>query len=209
MRIALNVLGRLVETALIVLGVLVVVWEEDDQLLEFLLWWMLLAFAYILVGGLVLRSTRHRSVALQAHAHRLRLAFPFALITSMVGLTVGLHIAWSDQDTDLDAAINFFGGITMVFSWLLLHSGYARRYAQLLTRHGGGLRFPVDDDGKAITPTPVDLLYFAFGIGATFSTSDVQVTSTPMRWHVMTQSILSFFYNAAVVAFAITVLRGT
>jgi uncharacterized membrane protein len=36
----------------------------------------------------------------------------------------------------------------------------------------------------------------------------VSVTSQAMRWHVMVHSVLSFFYNAVVLAVAIGILTG-
>ena len=45
-------------------------------------------------------------------------------------------------------------------------------------------------------------------IGTAFSVSDVLVTSTRLRWHVMVHSVVSFFYNAAVVAFALSLIAG-
>jgi uncharacterized membrane protein len=34
------------------------------------------------------------------------------------------------------------------------------------------------------------------------------VTSTLLRWHVVVLSVVSFFYNAAVVAFALSLIAG-
>jgi len=91
----------------------------------------------------------------------------------------------------------------MVMSWMLLQAGYARRYAALVKTGQGGLTFPRTDN-----PAPVDYLYFAVTIGTAFSVSDVLVTSTRLRWHVMVHSVVSFFYNAAVVAFALSLIAG-
>ena len=46
------------------------------------------------------------------------------------------------------------------------------------------------------------------GVGTAFSVSDVLVTTARMRWHVLVHSIISFFYNAAVVAFALSLFAG-
>ena len=90
----------------------------------------------------------------------------------------------------------------MVMSWMLLQAGYARRYANI-QRASGGLTFPSTE-----FPAPVDYLYFAVTIGTAFSVSDVLVTTSRMRWHVMVHSTVDFFYNAAVVAFALSLFAG-
>jgi uncharacterized membrane protein len=85
---------------------------------------------------------------------------------------------------------------------MLLQAGYARRYASMYVR-GGGLTFPSTAD-----PSAVDFLYFSVTIGTAFSVSDVLVTTARMRWHVLVHSTISFFYNAAVVAFALSMFAG-
>lgn len=55
-------------------------------------------------------------------------------------------------------------------------------------------------------PTTVDFFYFSFTLGTSFAVSDVTVTTPSMRWHVMMHSVLSFFYNAVVLALAVGVL---
>ena len=57
-------------------------------------------------------------------------------------------------------------------------------------------------------PTATDFLYFSFSVGTSFAVSDVNVASQAMRWHVMVHSVLSFFYNAVVLAAAIGFLTG-
>ena len=67
----------------------------------------------------------------------------------------------------------------------------------------GGLEFP-----RCAAPTATDFLYFSFTLGTSFAVSDVNVTAQTMRWHVMVHSVLSFFYNAIVLAVAIGLLTG-
>ena len=46
------------------------------------------------------------------------------------------------------------------------------------------------------------------GFGVTFATSDVEVVSRRMRWHVLVHSILSFAYNTAVIAIVVNVVSN-
>ena len=89
-------------------------------------------------------------------------------------------------------------------SWHLLHVGFAQVHEAVYHRGGGrrGLAFP----GTA-EPTSVEFVYFAFTIGTAFATSDVDVTTTPARWAVTVHSVVSFLFNALVVAVAYQVLQ--
>ena len=196
---------RLTEIALILVGLGFIVISDDDEL-GYLAIWDLLALSYIGVGVIVLRRTRKRPPRTRAQvppAERFRLNFAFSIVASLIGFSVAIDIATSDNPDDYAILLNILGVIAMVMSWMLLQVGYARRYSSIYRAAGGGLTFPDTE-----FPAPVDYLYFAVTIGTAFSVSDVLVTTARMRWHVMVHSVVSFFYNAAVVAFALSLIAG-
>ncbi|MET0596754.1 MAG: DUF1345 domain-containing protein [Mesorhizobium sp.] len=63
-----------------------------------------------------------------------------------------------------------------------------------------GLEFPGDAD-----PGGLDFLYFAFVVGMTAQTSDVEVENTAMRMVTTVHSVVSFFFNTVLVAAAVNV----
>jgi uncharacterized membrane protein len=200
-----NLVVRLFEIALILVGLGFVLVSDDDEL-AYLAIWDLLAITYIGVGSIALRRSRLRtpsSVPLAPRLDRFRFNFAFAIVASLIGFTVAVDIATSDGPEDHQILLNILGVIAMVLSWMLLQAGYARRYATIYRAGGGGLEFPRTDH-----PAPVDFLYFAITIGTAFSVSDVLVTNSRLRWHVMVHSTIAFFYNAAVVAFALSLFAG-
>jgi uncharacterized membrane protein len=91
--------------------------------------------------------------------------------------------------------------------WLTLHTLAAFHFANLfygaLARDsaGGGLKFPATQD-----PGIWEFLYFAFVVGMTAQTSDVEVTNTAMRRAVLNHSVASFFYNTAIIAMAVNAI---
>jgi uncharacterized membrane protein len=94
---------------------------------------------------------------------------------------------------------------TIVLSWLLIHLVFAVFYAHEFHSErggkggaGGGLRFPGDPN-----PDYLDFVYFSFVVGTTAQTSDVAVSSRPMRAVVVAHGILSFFFNTAVIALGV------
>jgi uncharacterized membrane protein len=201
---AANLVVRLFEIALILVGLGYVLVADEDEL-GYLAIWDLLALIYVGVGVIALRRSRlqpPRTVPQAPRLDRFRFNFAFALVASLIGFTVAVDIATSESPEDDKLLLNILGVIAMVMSWMLLQAGYARRYATIY-RSGGGLEFP-----STKHPAPVDFLYFAVTIGTAFSVSDVLVTGSRMRWHVMVHSTISFFYNAAVVAFALSMFAG-
>lgn len=92
---------------------------------------------------------------------------------------------------------------TMTCSWLMLPVIFALNYASQYYHRSepGGLRFPSPEPG--FEPDYSDFLYLSFAIAVAFQTSDVDITSRPMRRLVLVQGVLAFFFNSAILALAI------
>lgn len=101
--------------------------------------------------------------------------------------------------------------ITIVGSWLLVHTIFALHYAHGYYQAGktlseckaDGLDFPGD-----IEPDYWDFLYFSFVIGMTSQVSDVEITSRSLRRLALTHGILSFFFNTSILAMSINIIAG-
>ena len=71
----------------------------------------------------------------------------------------------------------------------------------------------IASDQDAITfpgndrPVFLNYLYFSFTIGTSFATSDATLKTLPARRLVLIHGVVSFFYNALVVAVAFQVLQ--
>ena len=101
--------------------------------------------------------------------------------------------------------------ITLVASWVFVHTMFAIRYAHYFygdpdhdpktKNERRGLSFP-----KTPHPDFWDFAYYSFVIGMTCQVSDVQVTSSPMRRITLAHGVLSFFFNAGVLALAVNIL---
>ncbi|MEO7335327.1 MAG: DUF1345 domain-containing protein, partial [Caldimonas sp.] len=83
---------------------------------------------------------------------------------------------------------------TVVGSWLLLPILFGLNYASTyhVESDGNGLGFPMAEE--SFEPTYGDFLYFSFAIAVATQTSDVTVTTRPMRRLVLLQSVLSFVF---------------
>lgn len=94
--------------------------------------------------------------------------------------------------------------VTLAIAWIFSNTVYALHYAHLAYSDGAdcaGLTFPGTSE-----PLYWDFVYFAFTLGMTFQTSDVTVTSQPIRRIVAMHCLAAFVFNIGVLAFTINVL---
>jgi uncharacterized membrane protein len=93
---------------------------------------------------------------------------------------------------------------TIVLSWAFTHTIFALHYAHdFYGEHGAkrsGLNFPGEEE-----PDYWDFVYFSFVIGMTAQVSDVAVTSKPIRQTVTAHGIVSFFFNATLLALMVNI----
>jgi len=101
-----------------------------------------------------------------------------------------------------------FAFVTVLGSWLLLPTLFGLTYASAYysVEPDSGLAFP--GATPDFEPDHTDFLYFSFTIAVTSQTSDVGVTTRPMRRLVLFQSVLSFVFNTTILAFAINAAAG-
>lgn len=96
---------------------------------------------------------------------------------------------------------------TIALSWAFTHTIFALHYAHefyIEARHeDGGLAFP----GKR-QPDYWDFLYFSLVIGMTSQVSDVAVTAKSIRRTVSAHGVISFFFNATLLALMVNIAAG-
>jgi uncharacterized membrane protein len=107
--------------------------------------------------------------------------------------------------TTMDFAIV---AVTLVLAWLFSNLVYAFHYAHMFydakdAGDAGGIIFP---EGGA--PVFADFVYFAFVIGMTCQTADLDISSRRIRRVVTMQGLFAFFFNLGVLAMTINVLSG-
>jgi uncharacterized membrane protein len=125
----------------------------------------------------------------------------FAALASLGAILAELGTSQGAQRTPGQLAL---AAITIVLSWAFTHTIFALNYAHdFYGEHGGkksGLNFP----GKE-APDYWDFVYFSFVIGMTSQVSDVGVTSKLIRRTVNAHGIVSFFFNAALLALTVNI----
>lgn len=103
-----------------------------------------------------------------------------------------------------DAAQLGLATLTILLSWAFIHTIFALHYAhEYYGERGGkksGLNFPDDE-----LPDYWDFVYFSFVIGMTSQVSDVATVSKPIRRTVAAHGIVSFLFNAALLALTVNI----
>ncbi|MES2921407.1 MAG: DUF1345 domain-containing protein [Verrucomicrobiota bacterium] len=97
--------------------------------------------------------------------------------------------------------------LTVIFSWLLVHTVMTLHYAHVCYQIAGssqeklpgvGLDFPDEPQ-----PDFLDFAYFSFIIGMTCQTSDVEITSRRVRRIALFHGLIAFGFNAVIVALSL------
>jgi len=95
--------------------------------------------------------------------------------------------------------------VTIVLSWAFIHVMFAMHYAHEYYGDGrdhiiGGLSFPDDKEADYW-----DFMYFSFVIGMCAQVSDVTISSKSIRRTVLAHGIISFVFNAALLALTVNI----
>ncbi len=208
-----RVVDLLVQLALIGLGLVIVLAEDDTSIVEALAAWSALGAAYWLASVIAIGVTVRRPGGREPrrlgrfdlHPVVAAITVTATFLASIVGLVAVIEILVLRDDPHWAGWVEPIAVCAMLLSWALYHWGFARIYDRRYRQaHEPPLIFPG-------TPTPrlADFVYFSFTNATTFSVSDVQVVSTRMRWTVVWHTTTSFFLNALIIVLAFsTIING-
>jgi uncharacterized membrane protein len=132
------------------------------------------------------------AVTLAALLSLVAIVEPLATIKQLSGAARAAHMA--------------LAALTLINSWVLVPTMFTTCYADMFysaAEEQRPLLFPK-------TPMPVfwDFAYFSFTIAAACQTADVSTTQRSIRKVVIAHTLVSFFFNASILGFAINVTAG-
>lgn len=149
-------------------------------------------------------STTHASAIKQRAIHQQEgkwTALALSIVTAMVvlvALSLELHGAKTKSMWDVALA-----GSTILLAWLFVALVFAQEYAHSYYMAGKGLDFPGEPE-----PDYWDVTYFSLVLNMTCQTSDVTITTRPMRRLVLLHSVIAFFFNVIILAITVNVVAG-
>ncbi|HYA60285.1 MAG TPA: DUF1345 domain-containing protein [Burkholderiaceae bacterium] len=174
--------------------------------------WNITVWSYlIMVGWLMFRATSTRVQAIAEREDPSATAVLVLMsITAMASLAaIVLELAATRELRVGERLIHYaLTASTLLGSWLFVNTMFTFHYARMFYRSAQDrrpLRFP---DAMAAAPDYWDFLYFSFTIAAAAQTSDVSVMTRSMRKAVLSQSVLGFLFNAAIIGLSINVAAG-
>lgn len=148
---------------------------------------------------------RMRAIAETNDANRTALLVITVVLTLVVLLAVATLIARPDKPAWSDVTLIV---LTLILSWIFANTVFMLHYAHLYylrdgSKDRGGVEVPGTEE-----PDYRDFMYFAFTLGMTFQTSDVQVTGRHMRQVVLLHCVSAFLFNMGVLAFTVNAIGG-
>lgn len=148
---------------------------------------------------------RMRTIAETNDANRTGLLAITVALTLVVLVAIATLIARPDKPVWSEVALIV---VTLALSWIFANTVFMLHYAHLYYLQVGGKdRGGVEVPG-AKEPDYRDFMYFAFTLGMTFQTSDVQITGRHMRQVVLLHCTLAFLFNMGVLAFTVNAIGG-
>lgn len=139
-------------------------------------------------------------------------AAPVILVISIIGAILAMasivvYLSTMDVVPPSQRALHMaLAALTVIDTWVLIPTMFTLHYADMFYSVGPKhrpLRFP--DTGE---PVFWDFAYFSFTIAAACQTADVSTAQGTIRKVVIAHSVLSFFFNASILGFAINVTAG-
>ncbi|HSZ37617.1 MAG TPA: DUF1345 domain-containing protein [Acidimicrobiales bacterium] len=96
------------------------------------------------------------------------------------------------------------GLVSVVFSWLAVHTVFTLIYARLYYGDEvGGIDFNEPD-----RPDYLDFAYLAFTIGMTFQVSDTNLTAKAVRRAALRHALVSYLFGAVIIALVINIVAS-
>jgi uncharacterized membrane protein len=195
-----------VAVGLIAIAVLFAItdWRTPTKLLTG--WDIGLTLYLVLAFSLMARSDLHRLKRRAANQDEGSLVILFLIVAAAIA---SLAAIFAELGTTGGAARTpgqlLLATATVVMSWAFIHSIFALHYAHEFYGEGrdrkvGGMAFPDDQE-----PDYWDFTYFAFTIGMCAQVSDVTVSSKSIRRTVLLHSVISFLFNAALLALTVNI----
>jgi uncharacterized membrane protein len=168
---------------------------------------MFLLLTVLAVGNATPERLRHRASQQDTKFWIILGIIVIAALASLASLAFVLQKQQDASGPPLAARI-VVAAITLFVSWVFVHTAFAIHYAHYFYgdpepkgQRRGGLKFP-----QIQNPDFWDFIYYSFVVGMTCQVSDVQVTSRAMRHLTLAHGVLSFFFNAGVLALAVNIL---
>jgi uncharacterized membrane protein len=131
------------------------------------------------------------------------------LVASSISL-VGVAFAFvkaNNSPSHEELMIKLVGIVTILLSWVVVHTILAFKYAHAYYREPiGGVNFKSAD--RQPDPDYRDFAYLAFTVGMTYQVADTDLTQRKLRHLVLGHALLSFVFGAVILATMVNLIAN-
>jgi uncharacterized membrane protein len=167
-------------------------------------WDIALGLYLVLAFRLMTNCNINRIKLRSAHQDEGRITILVLVVASALASLLAILAELGGQGANREPAHLALAAITILLSWAFTHTifaiHYAHEYYDDSAHKGGGLNFPGQDP-----PDYWDFVYFSFVVGMTSQVSDVAVTSGALRRLVAAHGVVSFIFNATLLALTVNI----
>jgi uncharacterized membrane protein len=173
-----------------------------------LIGWDVAALAFLFgtwlaVWDLDPESTQHRATRLDPSRGVADLLVILAGVAILTAVALALVQAGHAHGAT-KAYLLTIGLVSVVLSWLCVHTVFMLNYARLYySGEPGGIEFNEPED-----PDYRDFAYLAFTIGMTFQVSDTNLTTKSIRRTALRHALVSYLFGAVIIALAINIVAS-
>lgn len=181
--------------------------RDSDPLMRALIGWNTASWLFLLFTWTMMIRADHGDVKRIAqqqdeNAYVVLAAVSLAAIMSLAAIVFELATVKSGSPSHpFHLAVT---ASTVIGSWFLIPTIFGLHYAHEFHRADSGDP-PVAFPEKCLRPDYWDFMYFSFPIAAASQTSDVAIMTRSMRKAVLAQTVMSFFFNASILALSINI----
>ncbi|HEK21806.1 DUF1345 domain-containing protein [Mucilaginibacter sp.] len=214
----LNAQYKLYISLLIALGVFLVTHNTLPGPVLFMITWLGYSISSLVLSWLTILVAKPGDVMLDSKSQdsSRMLVFLFVVAATLASLftIIVLLKAPGNVSKHIPVSQLIISLVCLLSSWWLAHTVFIFRYAHLYyydmdsneettIENAGGLQFP-----KKAEPDYLDFAYFSFVIAMTCQVSDIKITSRKTRRVVWMHGILSFLFNAIIIALSVNIIAG-
>lgn len=182
--------------------------DKIDTITRILIGWNAAIWMYLILMAWLMSTANHARVCKIAKQED-RSGVVVLFFMSICAVASVAAIIWelaTIKELTPALRVSHYGltGATILGSWCFIAVLYTFHYARLYYTSNTDqrpLRFP----DQELMPDYWDFLYFSFTIAVAAQTSDIVIQSRTMRKTVLAQSVLSFFFNLAIIGFSINI----
>ncbi len=181
--------------------------RDNDWLMRTLIGWNSASYLFLIfIWTMMIRAddedVKRIAQRQDENAFIVLVAISFAAIMSLIAIVFELANVGSGS-----AARSFHIAMTastVISSWFLIPTIFGLHYAHEYYRARRG-ECTLDFPDKKLEPDYWDFMYFSFTIAAASQTSDVEIVARGMRKAALAQTVMSFFFNASILALSINI----